>query len=177
MTTTTAAGKKGYRAFSLSLCNHNNHLPWYCRAEPKPPTLKHASRKTMSVSEAQWSFFLQFVTSSCNHTDFERSERFQVPFTLKKYEWFHQYRCPNSKFQSNWQKIECKINILQNLQKYCEIGTVQIEDYDRRRKCRESRGRGDQGENSGWCNKCSVRRKLNTGHLFSSSKRLVLAMS
>ena len=26
------AGKKGYRAFSLSLCNHNNHLPWYCRA-------------------------------------------------------------------------------------------------------------------------------------------------
>ena len=70
----TAAGKKGYRAFSLSLCNHNNHLPWYCRAEPKPPTLKHASRKTMSVSEAQWSFFLQFVTSSCNHTDFERSE-------------------------------------------------------------------------------------------------------
>ena len=90
----TAAGKKGYRAFSLSLCNHNNHLPWYCRAEPKPPTLKHASRKTMSVSEAQWSFFLQFVTSSCNHTDFERSERFQVPFTLKKYEWFHQYRCP-----------------------------------------------------------------------------------
>ena len=26
------AGKKGYRAFSLSLRNHNNHLPWYCRA-------------------------------------------------------------------------------------------------------------------------------------------------
>ena len=68
--------------------------------QPKPPTLKHASRKTMSVSEAladiaQWSFSLHFVTFICNHTNFERSEAsVRVPFTLKNYEGFHQYRCP-----------------------------------------------------------------------------------
>ena len=142
-----------------------NHQRWSTHHEKQCQLVKHSGRFSFNLLHP---VVIIPILSEAS---------FQVPFTLKKYEWFHQYRCPNSKFQSNWQKIECKINILQNLQKYCEIGTVQIEDYDRRRKCRESRGRGDQGENSGWCNKCSVRRKLNTGHLFSSSKRLVLAMS
>ena len=120
MTTTTWLGKKDIEHF-LYLSVTITTIYRDIAEQPKPPTLKHASRKTMSVSEAladiaQWSFFLHFVTFICNYTNFERSEKTRMR-AKRASEFRLLWRNTNGftiigvqiRLQSNWLKVESKI--------------------------------------------------------------------